>query len=245
MILSSPGAALAIALILSLALTPLFRGWPDASACWTVRTPARHTSGRAAGRRYGDRARRAARRSPWRDPGWAATPRPCRCCSGPWPSPLIGLSDDRAGAAPRVTRLVAQLGVVGARGRQRRRTRARAAAADARAASSARWPPLAAILWIVTVVNFFNFLDGIDGLASLQALITGCGHPARGPGIPSLALAGSGRRGRRAGLPALQLVTRQRVPRRRRQLLPGLHPRGAAAGRPAAAAVPGGSLRGA
>ncbi len=33
----------------------------------------------------------------------------------------------------------------------------------------------AAVLWIVAVVNFYNFLDGIDGLAGGQGLVTGAG----------------------------------------------------------------------
>ena len=111
------------------------------------------------------------------------------------------------------------------------------------------WPlgalgtPLAA-LWVVAVVNFFNFLDGIDGLATLQAVVTGLGDRDRRLGPVAGARGGSAGR-RRSRVPAVQLGSRQRLPGGRRQLLPGLHARGAAARSGPGVALERRALRGA
>jgi UDP-N-acetylmuramyl pentapeptide phosphotransferase/UDP-N-acetylglucosamine-1-phosphate transferase len=86
---------------------------------------------------------------------------------------LVGLWDDRSSLSPAI-RMAAQL--------------ATAAGMVSIAGGLDRLPlpapldlPLAiagsllAVVWIVGVVNFYNFLDGIDGLATAQGVVTGIG----------------------------------------------------------------------
>jgi UDP-N-acetylmuramyl pentapeptide phosphotransferase/UDP-N-acetylglucosamine-1-phosphate transferase len=173
MVLSSPGAAFALALVLSLALTPLFRGM---ARRWGLmdRPNARSSHQRVVPRAGGTAVALSVLLAfALARPAWAADGAAVPVLLGGVALALIGLADDRAGLSA-FTRLIAQLGVAGfvvmsVGGFER---------VPLPAMLKHQLGPLAAaatIVWIMAVVNFYNFIDGIDGIASLQALITAAG----------------------------------------------------------------------
>jgi Fuc2NAc and GlcNAc transferase len=173
--LSTPLTCLLAALLLSAALTPLFRA---AAARWGLldRPNARSSHQRVVPRGGGAAivvAVLVALRLAGLGTGEAqhgALP----LVLGAVALAVVGLWDDRHGL-PALARLAAQLVVAGAvvaslGGLERLPLPAPLDAPLGPVAGDAL-----AVLWIVGVVNFFNFLDGIDGLATAQAVVTAAG----------------------------------------------------------------------
>jgi len=173
MILSSPAAAFALALLLALALTPLLR---ETARRWGLMDlpNARSSHQRVVPRAGGTAIALAVLiTAACSEPTWAARASVLPLLLGGVALALIGLADDRSSLSA-FTRLVAQLVVAGfvvvsLGGFER---------VPLPALLEHQLGPLAAaatILWLVMVVNFYNFVDGIDGIAALQALITAGG----------------------------------------------------------------------
>jgi UDP-N-acetylmuramyl pentapeptide phosphotransferase/UDP-N-acetylglucosamine-1-phosphate transferase len=167
-----PAAALGLALVLSLFLTPLVRG---AARRWGLldRPNARSSHRQVVPRGGGLAVAVAALLAVVVFQGWwpSGPAGPVLC--GAAALAALGFWDDRRGL-PALLRLAAQVAV------------AAAVVLGAGAIERLPLPPPAdlplgllagplTVLWIVAVVNFFNFLDGIDGLAAAQAVVTGGG----------------------------------------------------------------------